>query len=550
MRRLLVTGLLCALFAARVWAGTPAPGYSDTLFIGGLSAPTAVAFMPDGRQLVTEKGGALKLASAGSASTLVTIPVCTGSEMGLLGIALDPSFATNGFVYLYRTDSSGGCGSATGRFNQVVRVFFDSSNDTVSILSLNVLLTGIRTDGGNHDGGVLRIGPDGKLYVGVGDTGNGDNFGCPGDPVNPYAQVLTALEGKVLRLNLDGSAPADNPFFAMGGNASKVFARGFRNPFRFSFDPMGGSLWLGDVGDLAWEEVDIVTSGGNYAWPHCEGTKPTGCELAGDVDPIFTYPHPSGSGSCPALPGGSLGQCIIGGSFTGAAFGGQSGRYTFGDCVSSNVYLATLNGTRDGIVGTPATIVTGAGTPADLITGPDGAIYYTAVGAGEVRRVALVSAEQQISGKKILLKTKPPDDTKKRLTVLSKDPTIALGDDPTGIDASLRVVSSTFDNTYPLPHGNWSIIGKPGDIKGYKYKDSLQAAGPTKTANIKAGKQLKAFAKGTMLDHTLGTDPTPVSVELTIGTTHYCMSFGGTTKFVADKLFQAKDAPAPASCPP
>src|SRR5262245_28391019 len=154
MRTFTLLALLSALVATAACAGSPAPGYSDTVFVGGLGSPTAIAFMPDGRQLVTEKGGNLKLASAGTATTLVTIPVCSSSEMGLLGIALDPNFASNGFVYLYRTDSSGGCGSSTGRFNQVVRVFFDSSNDTVSIGSLSVLVTGIKTDGGNHDGGV------------------------------------------------------------------------------------------------------------------------------------------------------------------------------------------------------------------------------------------------------------------------------------------------------------------------------------------------------------------------------------------------------------
>jgi aldose sugar dehydrogenase len=150
-----------------------------------------------------------------------------------------------------------------------------------SIGSLTVLLTGARTDGGNHDGGVLRIGPDGKLYAGIGDTGAGDNVGCPGTATNPYAQNVNELEGKIARINLDGTVPGDNPF---AGNP--VFAFGFRNPFRMSFDPNNGNLWVADVGDLAFEEIDIVTSGDNYGWPHCEATRPTGCEQPGDVDPI------------------------------------------------------------------------------------------------------------------------------------------------------------------------------------------------------------------------------------------------------------------------
>ena len=131
--------------------------------------------------------------------------------MGLLGVAVDPNFTSNGFVYLYRTLNNGNCASSAGRFNQVVRVTI-GPGDTVNPASLMVLVTGAQTDNGNHDGGCLRIGPDGKLYVGVGDTGLGDNQGGPGSSTNPYSQDLTVLMGKVLRINLDGTIPSDNPF--------------------------------------------------------------------------------------------------------------------------------------------------------------------------------------------------------------------------------------------------------------------------------------------------------------------------------------------------
>src|SRR4029453_13008423 len=190
-------------------AGNPAPGWDGEAEGAGLNIPTAIAFLPDGRLLITEKGGALRVWDGSSLATLGTIPVCSNSEMGLLGVAVDPSFASNGFVYLYRTHqgSSSPCGG-TGRVNEVVRVTVSGG----SFGSLTTLVTGARTDNGNHDGGLLRIGPDRKLYVGVGDTGNGDNVGCPGTASNPYAQVLNALEGKILRINLDGTIPADNPF--------------------------------------------------------------------------------------------------------------------------------------------------------------------------------------------------------------------------------------------------------------------------------------------------------------------------------------------------
>ena len=135
-------------------AGVPIAGFEETIFQGGLSSPTAIAFLPDARMLITEKAGALKLSDGSSATTLVTIPTCGSpfdSETGLLGVAIDPSFTSNHFIYLYRTDNSNGCGSSTGRFNQVVRVTM-GPGDTVSLGSLVVLLTGARTDNGNHDG--------------------------------------------------------------------------------------------------------------------------------------------------------------------------------------------------------------------------------------------------------------------------------------------------------------------------------------------------------------------------------------------------------------
>src|SRR5947208_2201411 len=148
MRRFAIALMFALLTVApAAHAGTPPSGYSDNVVVSGLSSPTAIAFLPDGRMLVTEKGGALKLVSGGTASTLATIPVCTASEMGLLGVAVDPSFSgDNGFIYLYRSFGPD-CTTSTNRFNQVVRVTM--TNGSVSISSLSVLLTGIRTDGGN-----------------------------------------------------------------------------------------------------------------------------------------------------------------------------------------------------------------------------------------------------------------------------------------------------------------------------------------------------------------------------------------------------------------
>ena len=228
---------------ARRWS--PAPGFTDTLVVGSLGSPTAVAFLPDGTLLITQKGGNLNLFNGSSTTTLVTIPVCTGSEMGLLGVAVDPSFTGgSGFIYLYRTTAPN-CSSSTNRFNQVVRVTM--SGGTVSLASLTVLLSGIVTDNGNHDGGVLRIGPvDQKLYVGAGDSGNGDNVGGPGSATNPYAQAHVAQR--------EDSPPQPGrqrskrqPLRGHGrGTDPTIWAYGFRNPFRMDFDGTTRKLWIGE----------------------------------------------------------------------------------------------------------------------------------------------------------------------------------------------------------------------------------------------------------------------------------------------------------------
>jgi glucose/arabinose dehydrogenase len=391
----LVLSFLMFVPAAR--AGTPQEtGFTDTLVAGGFATPTAIAFLPDGRILVTEKGSggtttagsaALKMIKGQTVSTLTTIPVCTSSEMGLLGVAVDPNFNSNGFVYLYRTapDGANSCADSVGRFNQVVRVTL--SGDTYVPGSLTQLQPGVlqmRTDGGNHDGGGMRIGPDNKLYVSVGDTGIGDG-GPPGASTNPYSQDLNALEGKVLRLELNGAPAAGNPYIGVAGR-DEVWASGLRNPYRFGFDPQTGSLWLGDVGQQTIEELDIIQSGGDYAWPHCEGTLPAGCHanVPGSepiVDPIFEYYQP-GQGT-PAL-----GRTITGGAFSGASWSSDAGHYFFGDYISSNIYRAVPNPARNDVVGTPTTFISGANGPVDIIFNPAGsALFYVSINTGEVRMV-------------------------------------------------------------------------------------------------------------------------------------------------------------------
>jgi glucose/arabinose dehydrogenase len=257
--------LVVAWSATAQASGAPA-GFTESTVATGLRQPTAIAFLPDGGLLVTEKGGALKLVRAGSVSLLTTLPVCPEVSMGLLGIAVDPGFSANGHVYVYRTVAgAGGCGTEAGRFNRVGRLTL--SGDAVVDGPVNLPFA-VRTDNGQHNGGTLRVGIDGKLYLSTGDTGVGDFKGggaktLPGESANPFAQDLTELPGKVLRVNLDGSIPADNPFAGQAGARGEIFAYGFRNPFRFGIDPVTGLLWLGDVGQSTWEELNVIRRGGN-----------------------------------------------------------------------------------------------------------------------------------------------------------------------------------------------------------------------------------------------------------------------------------------------
>ncbi|HJQ85380.1 MAG TPA: PQQ-dependent sugar dehydrogenase, partial [Candidatus Binatia bacterium] len=263
-RRVLLGAFFLALASSSASASTPAVGFAESEVVAGFDRPTAMAFLPDGRFLVTELGGRLLLYDGGSPKTLIDISVCTApeSEMGLLGVAVHPAFPRDRRIYLYRTRKSvAGCDApAPDRENELICV--ELAGDSVDPGTLLVLLSGIRADTGVHNGGGLRVGPDAKIYIGVGDAGVGDDA-APGASTNPYAQDPNALEGKILRVEFDGSVPPDNPFVGQTGKRGEVFALGFRNPFRFGFDPATRRLWAGDVGEHALEEIDVVVEGAN-----------------------------------------------------------------------------------------------------------------------------------------------------------------------------------------------------------------------------------------------------------------------------------------------
>lgn len=291
----------------------------------------------DGSQnaFVVERTGQIKIFTDNSdtaeTQTFLDIAdrlISTGGEQGLLGLAFDPDYKTNGYFYVNYTISAG---TVISRFSRSATA--PLAADPGSEL---VLLT-FAQPYENHNGGQLDFGPDGYLYIATGDGGSG------GDPQN-NAQNLTNLLGKILRIDVrqadDGNLyaiPADNPLAGnTQGNRPEIYAYGLRNPWRFSF-AADGTLWAGDVGQGAIEEVDIIVSGGNYGWSALEGTHAyrelPGADLAAMIPPVWEYPHEPD-------------ECITGGYFyLGTQTPSLIATYVYGDYVSGNIWALWLDET-------------------------------------------------------------------------------------------------------------------------------------------------------------------------------------------------------------
>ena len=316
--------------------------------VGGLNAATAIAQLPDGRLLITEQGGTLRVWNGSSLGTMLTLAVDSQGERGLLGVTPHPNFASNGFIYVYYTTTSGGTHNRVSRFT----VSGNSAGGEVPIVNLPALSSAT-----NHNGGALHFGPDGKLYVAVGENANGAN-----------AQNLGTPLGKMLRFNDDGTIPVDNPFCTTNGNlACAVWAYGLRNPFTFAFQPGTGRMHINDVGQSTWEEIDVGAAGANYGWPGSEGPDNVGAAITG---PLFTYRHGT---AVPSGPGGFFtGIAIVGGAFypdSGMFPAPWRGGYFFSDLGSGFVgFLDLLNDNAAYSFGSVP------GSPVGMLVASDGAL--------------------------------------------------------------------------------------------------------------------------------------------------------------------------------
>ena len=368
-------GSLLLGLAGSAGAITPPSGFIDTTAVGGLSSPTSMVWDPSSARLfITQQGGDLRVVKDGKllAKPFVHLNVDSNGERGLLGVELDPSFASNHFLYLYYTVPGSPPHNRVSRFTANGDVAQSGSEQ--ALLNLNNLSSAT-----NHNGGSLHFGGDGKLYVGVGENANGSN-----------SQTLNNLLGKLLRMNSDGSIPSDNPFVGTAtGQNRLIYALGLRNPFTFGFQPGTGRLFINDVGQSTWEEINEGIAGANYGWPNEEG--PASPPDPTYTDPLFFYGHGSS---------GTTGCAVTGGAFYNppvAYFPSQYvGRYFFSDLCSG--WIRQLDPSTDAVTG----FATGANTPVDLDTGPDGSLYYlehgTRVGRISFRSTPTVSGFGPSSG--------------------------------------------------------------------------------------------------------------------------------------------------------
>jgi MYXO-CTERM domain-containing protein len=396
--------------------GAPANSFNVAPRVSGLGSPTSFAFLPDGRMVITDKGGEVVIAdSAGATKSAGTFSVDTESEKGLLNVLVHPNFASNRLLIFYYSAAASIGGTDVAR-HRVVTVPL-GTNDMLDIAQETILVQGLRGPA-NHDGGALAIGPDGKLYIGVGDTGCNSNQAPEPvyTPTNFFATCLTVPNGKILRVNLDGSIPSDNPLVnaaqvtacgttcgtdatglapATTGIRTEIWAWGFRNPWRISFDKVTGNLWVGDVGEVTFEEIDIIPPSGkgkHYGWPWREGGQGhpvSACQQiapnAGDcVDPQYYCSHGGQGGvdgNCAAIMGGAIvDSCDWPATFRG--------RYYFGDHPRKWIATVTLTADRNGLTSTTrAQFITTTGNPTHINVGPDGALYYATLQPGTIQRV-------------------------------------------------------------------------------------------------------------------------------------------------------------------
>jgi glucose/arabinose dehydrogenase/regulation of enolase protein 1 (concanavalin A-like superfamily) len=341
-----------------------AAGFTQSQLLKGLKDPIAFAFAQNGDIYIGEESGVILIDRNGALlpTPVISLNVFFAGESGLTGMALDPNFATNGYMYVSYTVPITSKGGTTQVFSQLSRLTV--VNGVANPASEKVYFRGNQLQNLHHPGNDIQVGPDGKLWWSVGDN----------VPSISNAQALSNIYGKILRFNLDGTIPADNPFVNVSGTVPAIYAYGLRNPFRFTFLP-NGKVMTEDTGSNFWEELDTIQPGGNYGWPFYEGD----CYGCGYINPVYAYGHIPADGAASAIA-----------AYSGSTFPQSYDHVVFvGDYNRGDIEAVAFDPTYQTEVSDTVFDST-AGTIADLQEGPDGDLYYVSIFEGTFSKISPV----------------------------------------------------------------------------------------------------------------------------------------------------------------
>ncbi len=458
-------------------------GFSQVLVANGISNPTVMEFAPDGRLFVAQQNGALRIIENGVllGTPAITLSVNSSGERGLLGIAFDPDFSNNHFIYLYYTLAS----AANNRISR-----FTVNGNTIALSSESVVLNlDPLSSATNHNGGTIQFGPDGKLYVGVGENAN-----------TAHAQNLDTYHGKILRINADGSVPAGNPFTTGSAQRQRVWEYGMRNPYTLSIQPGTGRIFINDVGQNTWEEVNDCTIGGlNYGWPTAEGMSSN----PAFTNPIYAYQHG---------PGVGFGCAITGGTFfnpSSTTYPAQyTGRYFFLDFCNNWIDQLTLSGgtaTRSNFASSIA------GSPVGMNTGPDGNLYFLSRANGAVYKITFTGSSAPV------ITNQPQSLTVSEGNQASFSVT-ANGTAPLNYQWRKNLVNiiGATNSTYTIPsvapadEGNYSVVvsNSAGTVTSNNATLTVTPANQLPTATINTPGSGATYAGGDVINFSgSGSDP-------------------------------------------
>ncbi|WP_018614846.1 PQQ-dependent sugar dehydrogenase [Segetibacter koreensis] len=458
-------------------------GFNQILVASGISNPTVMAFAPDGRLFVAEQTGALRIIKNGGllSKPFITLQVNSKGERGLLGIAFDPDFNTNKYIYLYYTLSSA-ANNRISRFTANGDVVVPGSE--VVILNLSPL-----SNATNHNGGSIQFGKDGKLYVGIGDNANSAN-----------AQNLDTYLGKILRINADGTVPDGNPFKTGSEERRRIWSYGLRNPFTLSVQPLTGKIFVNDVGQNMWEEINNCTTGGlNYGWPLAEGKDST----LHYTNPVYTYAHGSGS---------EVGCAITGGTFFNPSKtnypSSYVGKYFFLDYCSRWINSISIKNNTVKRENFASSI---PGSAVCITTGNDGNLYFLSRTTSAVYKITYTNSDAPVIDEQPVSITVSKGKTAVFYVKASSADSLFYQWRKNGVsikgatNPSYKISSVTYSDA-----GTYSVIvsNRAGRDTSSNATLTVTDSNQTPTATIETPKQGATYAGGNKISFSgAGTDP-------------------------------------------